>query len=1088
MELLVYKASAGSGKTFTLAVEYIKYLILNPHAYKQILAVTFTNKATTEMKERILQQLYGIWKNDSASECYLQCVKEKLRTSFFSSDFCLSDEDIRERAGIALNYILHDYSRFRVETIDSFFQSVMRNLARELELSPNLNIELNNEEVLDNAVDNMIDKLTPSSPVLGWLLDYINERIANDKRWNVSEEIKNFGRNIFDESYIERGEKLRTELQNHQIIRLYRDVLSEMETDALQQMKSFSDKFDQVLLRHNLATDELKGGKNGIGSYFRKLKEGRLSDKEIVTQTLKKCLEDAENWSSKTSPRKKEIIELADKILLPLLNDAEKERLKKNITINSCRLSTQHLNKLQLLNHIDKEVRILNHECNRFLLSDTNALLHRLVQKDDSSFVFEKIGTNIRNVMIDEFQDTSRMQWDNFRMLLLEGLSQGADSLIVGDVKQSIYRWRNGDWSILNSLGNGNNVDSFFFTHNSSMIKVRTLNINRRSETNIVNFNNRVFVHAVNHLNKLHLEELGENCKPLQQAYADVEQLSSKTNASGYVQTTFLNSDEEHDYTQNTLIALGNSIQTLIENGVNLNDIAILVRKNKNIPPIADYFDKELHIPVVSDEAFRLDASIAVCMLIDALRYLSNPNDLIAATSLASTYQQQIILHGQDDMDWNNLFTSSIDELLPALFYGKMEKLRLMPLYELVEELFRSFQLNKIPQQDAYLLCFFDSVTEYLQNNSSGIEHFLSYWDETLCAKTIPGGATEGIRILSIHKSKGLEFHTVLIPFCDWKIENETNRQLVWCNTDIEPYKTLDLIPVNYSGTMAESIFRKDYLHERLQLWVDNLNLLYVAFTRAEKNLLIWCKEGQKNTVSDILANVLLHVVEDGNGHWDAERLMYEFGTLCPSSRIYEQSKLETVNRLVQKPVRRQVQMNSVQHDIEFRQSNRSADFMNQINPMQHSSNLHFINRGQLLHTLFSEIVTIHDVDAAIDRLIFEGVIDSVQTEKEIRELTRHAFSLSQVKDWYDGSWQLFNERDIIWNENGKLNTRRPDRVMVRGKEVVVVDLKFGKPQKKYHKQIQEYISLLARIGYSEECIRGYLWYVDKDYIESVGN
>lgn len=324
----------------------------------------------------------------------------------------------------------------------------------------------------------------------------------------------------------------------------------------------------------------------------------------------------------------------------------------------------------------------------------------------------------------------------------------------------------------------------------------------------------------------------------------------------------------------------------------------------------------------------------------------------------------------------------------------------------------------------------------------------MTYWDDTLCGKTVPGGATEGIRILSIHKSKGLEFHTVLIPFCDWKMENETNNQLVWCNTDMEPYNTIDLIPVNYSAAMAESIFRKDYLKERLQLWVDNLNLLYVAFTRAEKNLLIWCREEQKNTVSELLANALPHVAEDGHGHWDAEHLVYEFGILYPSLQVCKQSNAEIVNKLAQRPSRRQVKMKSLQHNIEFRQSNRSADFISQISPMEYTSKQHFINRGQLLHTLFSEIVTIHDIDGAINRLVFEGVIDSVQSEQEIRELTCHAFSLSQVRDWYSGSWQLFNERDIIWRENGKLNTRRPDRVMVRGKDVVVVDLKFGKPQK----------------------------------------
>ncbi len=655
MELLVYKASAGSGKTFTLAVEYIKHLIINPHAYRQILAVTFTNKATAEMKERILTQLYGIWKGEPSSEAYLKEIKERLGRIKNEGlrikkedESGLTDEDIRQRAGMALQYMLHDYSRFRVETIDSFFQSVMRNLARELELSPNLNIELNNSDVLSDAVDSLIEKLTPTSPVLAWLLEYIDERIRDDKRWNVSNEVKGFGRNIFDESYIERGEKLRECLRTPNTLKLYRDVLRDMETEALEQMKSFNDQFEGELEGHALTPADLKGGARGIGSYFRKLRDGKLSDKDVLNATLQNSLADAKNWATKTSSRKDDIIRLAETSLMPLLQEAERMRPQRNRTLNSCRLSLQHLNKLQLLNHIDEEVRTLNREHNRFLLSDTNALLHKLVREGDSSFVFEKIGANIRNVMIDEFQDTSRMQWDNFRLLLLEGLSQGADSLIVGDVKQSIYRWRNGDWGILNSLGN---EESGIF--NSQLknfpVRVETLKTNRRSETNIIRFNNQVFTAAIDYLNTLHLNELKEDCLPLKRAYADVVQESPKSKECGYVKATFLEPDDEHNYTEQTLLALGEEVQQLLEKGVTLNDITILVRKNKNIPPIADYFDKELHLPVVSDEAFRLDASLAICMLMDALRCLSNPENKIAEASLMANYKLQIANNGQQD-------------------------------------------------------------------------------------------------------------------------------------------------------------------------------------------------------------------------------------------------------------------------------------------------------------------------------------------------------------------------------------------------------------------------------------------------------
>ncbi len=1042
MELLVYKASAGSGKTFTLAVQYIRHLILNPRAYRQILAVTFTNKATTEMKERILQQLYGIWSGAPDSDAYLEQIK--------SSGVGYTDEELRQRAGTALQYMLHDYSRFRVETIDSFFQSVMRNLARELDLSPNLNIELDNDEVLSDAVDSLVEKLTPASPVLTWLLDYINERIADDKRWNVTDEIKIFGRNIFKENYIERGESLRERLKNPDIIKLYKNILHEVQTEALEQMKGFYDQFEGELEEHGLTADDLKRGHSGIGSYFRKLRDGKLSDKDVINDTMENCLANANNWASKTSPRKDEIIQLAKTSLMQILADAERLRPLRLRAINSCRLSMQHLNKLQLLNHIDEEVRIQNREHNRFLLSDTNALLHRLMSEGDSSFVFEKIGANIRNVMIDEFQDTSRLQWDNFRLLLLEGLSQGADSLIVGDVKQSIYRWRNGDWKILNDLSVNKKLNNF-------PVRIETLKTNRRSETNIINFNNQLFTAAVEYLNVLHLNELNEECRPLKRAYADVVQESPKSEAKGYVKVAFLEPDDEHDYTEKTLIALGEEVQRLLEKGVQQNDIAILVRKNKNIPLIADHFDKELQLPVVSDEAFRLDASSAICLLMDALRYLSNPENLIARASL------------------------SFDAPLPQAFTSRMDELRLMPLYELLEELFTIFQLNRIEKQDAYLFSFFDAVTDFLQNNPSELDGFIRYWDETLCSKTIPSSEINGIRILSIHKSKGLEFHTVLIPFCDWKLENETNDQLVWCVPEDEPYNAISLVPVNYSSLMAESVYRDDYLQERLQLWVDNLNLLYVAFTRAGKNLILWSKQGQRNTMSELLTYALSDVSKQGIGQWDEAESIYECGGPCVHDDKQEKN---TSNKLAQKPRKLPVHMESMLHEVEFRQSNRSADFIAGIEEAESSQR--FINHGRLLHTLFSAIETEADIDNAIAQLVFDGVIGQAETEEEIRALTRRAFALPQVKDWYSGSWELFNECDIIWQENGELKTRRPDRVMMRNGEVIVVDFKFGKPNKKYNSQVQEYMQLLARMGYETANINGYLWYVEEERIENV--
>lgn len=1073
--LLVYKASAGSGKTFTLAIQFIIQLIQDPHAYRKILAVTFTNKATTEMKDRILSQLYGIATKDKGSDNYLQEIVR--RTS-------KTEAEVRQAADEALHYIIHDYSRFRIETIDSFFQSVMRNLARELELGANLSVELNNAEVLSDAVDTLIEKLDRRSPVLYWLLEYIEERIADDKRWNVSGEIKNFGRNIFDEEYLEKGKGLRKKLADPQFIPHYRKQLQDFREEALEQMKGFSEQFIGLLEANGLSPADLKNGSRGIGSYFNKLSNGYLAN-DIRNATVEKCLEGEDNWTTKTSSYRDTIRSLAANELIPLLGEAEKFRVRNNLIVNSCDLSLRHLNNLRLLAHIDDEVRLQNQEHNRFLLSDTNNLLHSLIREGDASFVYEKIGTTIDTVMIDEFQDTSRMQWENFRLLLQESLSKKEGSLIVGDIKQSIYRWRSGDWRILANL----DKDPAFRTQEC------TLATNWRSEANIIRFNNELFTAACQVLNDRYEEESGEPCTQLMNAYSDVCQQTAKKTEEGYIKISFLADSKEHPYTDRMLEELAREVDTLVGQGVQVNDIAILVRKNKAIPAVADYFDKYTPYRIVSDEAFRLDASLAVCIMIDALRYLITPEDRIAQARLAVSYQQEVL---HKSVDLNTVLLNRIEDYLPAGFMLQIAVLRLMPLYELLEKLFLLFNLQEIKDQGAYLCAFYDAVTDYLQNNSSELTAFIAHWDEKLHEKTIPSGEIDGIRILSIHKSKGLEYHTVLIPFCDWKMENETNNHLIWCSvagtgdeTDLPPFNELDLVPVNYSANMAESIYRNSYREERLQLWVDNLNLLYVAFTRACKNLIIWGKANQRGTVSGLLSEALPQVSlfsssatsageEENDSSIEGEEI-YEYGTLCLSDT--SKKKITSTNRLTTEAEALSVIIESLETEVEFKQSNRSADFIR--GDEEEDKESRYIRQGQLLHHLFASIGQESDLPQAIERLRFEGIIESTEQEEQIRKLAAWALHNPRVKEWYNGEWRLYNECAIIYTDaDGKVQTRRPDRVMMKKDKVVVVDFKFGKKKDIYNRQVREYMDLLISMGYTH--VEGYLWYVFANELEAI--
>lgn len=1062
MELIVYKASAGSGKTFTLAIEYIKLLIFNPHAYKYILAVSFTNKATAEMKDRILGQLNGIRMGDEESKDYLNKIAEATQ---------LSEDEIRKRAGEALNYIIHDYSHFRIDTIDSFFQIVLRNLARELNLAPNLNIELDAKTAVSDAVDSLFAKLTLHSPIMAQLLEYINEQISDEHSWNVTAAVKRFGENITKEEYMDKGKELRRHIKEYpNLIRDYQKILKGKREKATELLRNKGQEFFDLLLVNNITTDDFKRKSSGISSYFNKLKNGTFSSNIVLNKTTIECLEDENNWVNKTGANRNDVLVVVRTTLMPLLVQTERLRSENVYTINSCESSLAKLYQLQLLSSIDEEMRNINEERNRFLLSDTNTLLNSLISNDDPSFIYEKVGSTIRNMMIDEFQDTSRMQWNNFRILLTEGLSQGNNSLIVGDVKQSIYRWRNGDWNILNNLAG---------KFGAFDINSKSLSVNYRSKKRIIDFNNELFEKCKSRLNNIYFQEQDEQCTKLLNAYHDVHQESKSNVDDGFVKVQLLSNKDEEELSMDDLTCLevGKEIARLMEQGVNVSDIAILGRKSKHLALIANYIDKELHLPIISNEAFLLEASVAVNMLIDALSWINNPQDSISLTSLIINYQTKI-------MDYKgpieNLITGSLEDFLPIAFIEQVEQFKLLPLYDLLEQLYILLKLGNIHDQDAYIFSFFDKVSAYLKDNSSDIQHFLDYWADKMHNESIPGSEMEGIRMMTIHKAKGLEFHTVIIPFCSWKMENDI-KPLLWCHSDEEPYSMLDIVPVTYGKQLEESVYKQAYLDERLQMWVDNLNLLYVALTRASKNLIIFGEiPGTPLTVSSFFDTVLPDFPELLGGEYDEESHCYSFGEIIGSTKA---SAKEHRNILLQEPDKLPVEMLSEQHEVFFRQSNRSTDFIKGIDDEEYENQL--INKGRLLHTLFAEIQSKEDAEPAIVRLVFEGIISTKQQEEELKEIVCNALALPEVQDWYSGNWEVVNECDILYKEeNQKVNKQRPDRVMRKGDRLIVVDFKFGRQQEKHYKQVRNYMKLFKEMSFMQ--VEGYLWYVSEAILKEV--
>lgn len=1125
--LTVYKASAGSGKTFTLTVEFISILVKYPEDYNKMLAVTFTNKATSEMKLRILSQLYGIGHGLASSKNYLEKVK---------ANTALTEATIRNNALYVLEKLTHEYHNFRVQTIDAFFQAVLRNLGKELGLTANLRVDLNTAQVEAKAVDELIDNLKENDPVLKWIDDYISSNIEEDKNWNVVKDIKEFGKKIFDELYKTHEKQLDSFFKDNNLSAYFIKTLRS-ERDAYEKnIKEKAEKIVQLIAESGFPTSYFAAYPY---KYIVKLSKGQIESGDVYNP-IQQIIDGKKQWNSSKCSKKADKDSLNSFVESIALNkivyDMEAYRIAGWKRYNTCKVVLLHFSKLRLLHKIAKQVEEDNVENHRFMLSNTQSLLKNLMKDNDIPFVFERIGAMLKYIMIDEFQDTSRVQWDNFKKLLLNCMAEaGSHNLLVGDVKQSIYRWRQGDWELLNNIEESIKPSQGSYVDTSS-IEVKTLATNYRSEKNIISFNNAFFSKAINvyaqtedsitddnskkttSSNSKHLSTL--QIDKLKLAYSDVEQQSAKSEERGFVHASLYGKDADNN--AKILSDMADNIKRLLDMGYAQKSIAILVRSKREIADIVTTINSTpwgRDITIVSEEAFRLDASLAVNILVEALRLMVQPYDNLTRAKLVRAYYKvinndedfakartHILVSDVVDIPYDenyyekkaDFIAKHLNGFLPEEYVLERDKLLRLSMVDLVDRLYHLFQLHNLPTENAYISTFYDTLNDYLSNNTSDIDDFIKEWDDNLCGVNIQTEDVDGIRILTIHKSKGLEFDNVVIPFCDWELEKWTTIFWVDGKEKEAPFSELPIIPVSFKKDLENSAFASDYKEEHFQNVIDNLNLLYVAFTRAGKNLFISGKNiNDSNRRSYMLWHCLEvlgkelknaeYVEEDKQEQQGGdEPITFSFGTLIPAAEYdkTESQEKTMLNPFTIVPQAKELDIETFNSAVSFRQSNKSDAF---IHGQEVSKRQRYMQVGSVLHNIFSSIKTFADIEPHLQALEAEGIIynDDVSS-KELRQQITSAINNEQVKEWFSQEWKVYNECAILQYDKttDSCFEQRPDRVIMKEGKVVVIDYKFGSPRGEYHEQVQRYMQLLKKMGYCN--ISGYLWYVMRGEVVEV--
>ena len=1059
--LTIYSASAGSGKTYQLTGIYLKSLFRSRYSYRRILAVTFTHKATAEMKSRILDNLHKLAIGEN-SEYLADLVREIKKP----------EDWIRNEAKEILNAILHDFSRFSVSTIDTFFQKILRAFTREVGLHPGFAIELDHSIILSSAVDEMISSSTTDSQLKNWLITYVMSNLEDEKSWNLKEGIVKLSEELFKEKFkiLSSGERLN--LQNKEFLLAYIKKVKSISVSFQKQLLDYAKKCDEIYTLYDLSEDMFYRKSKGVPGFLSNMLSGKIKE---PNNWVREIFNDPPHWSTG------KLVPQLEAAISGGFGETVKETIlyldENIIDYNTANVILSNIYALGILSDVLHNVHIITNTENSFLLSDAGEVINLITNGDQTPFIYEKVGTRFENFMIDEFQDTSTIQWNNFSPLIENSMAQGFDNLVVGDVKQSIYRWRNSDWQILG-------LELMQLVDNKRVIS-KPLTTNWRSRSNIIKFNNTLLSIIPSQVDEtLTSDSLPVSFKKL---YSEAVQTDPCKKAGGYVKVEFIENENEQKWQEIVIERLPGVIESFQNKGYKASDIGIIVKDGKEGALILKTFidfsnncpsDKKLtyNYNVVSNDSLLLSNSPAINFITAVITVVNDPLDMIGRALMLRLF---LLAKGDLEADKVSLIKTKLIEVsrnyFPEGYEVFLEKVRQMPLFEATESIIKFFSLGEYSWNVAYLNTFQDYIVSFAETKNSDFQSFLNWWETTGKRKSVvlPGNQ-EAMRILTIHKSKGLEFKVVILPFISWNLDHIPSKQpILWVKPAKAPFNELGLVPVKYSQDLLSTIFADYYKEEKSSVYLDNLNLLYVALTRAKDAIYAFSVDNPKSgsTVAGLLKNAI--TAKTGiseasdlilNNFYDNQKRVFEFGEI-PFNKV---EQIDNVSLITSK-----YNVSSEMESLKLKLHGENY-FSSEALSVRKK-----INYGKLMHEVFEGIKSSSDISFAVRKLVLEGKLpeeESADIERRINSL----ISLPQVNEWFLPGNQVMNEAGILLPSG---ITRRPDRVIFKDGKTIIIDFKFGEENDHHIEQVEQYRHLLIDMGHSS--IEAFIWYVDKNKIIS---